>query len=505
MKLGLFLATATAIAIALPAWAQAQTLRVATNGNDLTTLDPHRASASSDLNVVNWMFNGLVRIRPGQINPELIEPDLAESWTSSSDKLTWTFKLRAGVVCQNGNPLTSNDVVNSLKRAANKDTSSFAQDYAAFESIDAVDQAHVKIVLKQQVPSLLGLLVPYHGGNVICSGSTDKNPIGTGPFQFVEYVPQQLVRLRANEKYFRGSPKIKEIVVRYIQSEASRDLAFQSNELDLIAGRFEEEWVQRVAKLPETTVQVIGPGELHSVYINTAKPPLDDIRVREAIAHAIDRNAVVKFRGTSIAKPATSVIPSGYLGSIETDLPKYDPALSKKLLSEAGLSSGLTIKAIESSVPSMISTMQVVQSQLRAVGINLELVPVDHATYHSQIRQDLSQLIHYGAARFPVADTYLTQFFASSSIVGTPTGVTNFSHCAVADDEIAAARSGSDLAKQKELWGTAQRKIADAACSVPLYEQGFPWAWKNKLRFAVPIVGSLNLSPPIDETTELKN
>jgi peptide/nickel transport system substrate-binding protein len=493
--------------VAAPKFAEAQSLRIALNGNDLATLDPHRASASPDLNIVNWMFNGLVRIQPGQINPELIEPDLAESWTASSDNKTWIFKLRAGVTCQNGKDLSAADVVSSLKRAANKETSTYAVDFAPFQSVEALDQRQVKIVLKEQVPSLLGLLIPYHGGNIVCPGGRDeKFPVGTGPFQFVQYAPQQYVKLKANEKYFRGSPKIKEIVVRYIQSEASRDLALQTNELDMIVGRFEEAWFRRIAKLPDTTVKTLGPGELNSVYLNLSKPPLNDVRVRRAIAHAIDRNALVAFRGGSVSTAAKSVIPAGFLGFTPLDLPKYDTALSKKLLSEAGYPpKALTITAIESSVQSMISTMQVVQSQLRVVGINLELVPVDHATYHSQIRQDLSQVVHYGAARFPVADTYLTQFFASSSIVGKPTAVTNFSHCAAADAEIGAARTESDLTKQKALWAVAQRKILDDVCSIPLFEAGYPWAWNNRVRFARAFEGSLNFSPPIDETTQIKN
>jgi len=80
----------------------AQTLRVAVPGSDMGTLDPYRASATLDINVVNWLFNGLVRIKPGQVSPEMIEPDLAESWTTSADAKTWTFKLKDGVQCQGG-------------------------------------------------------------------------------------------------------------------------------------------------------------------------------------------------------------------------------------------------------------------------------------------------------------------------------------------------------------------------------------------------------------------
>ena len=106
----------------------------------------------------------------------------------------------------------------------------------------------------------------------------------------------------------------------------------------------------------------------------------------------------------------------------------------------------------------MLNTAQILQAQLKLAGIDLQLETVDHQTFHANIRKDLSGAVYYTAARFPVADVPLTQFFHSRSIVGTPTAVMNFSHCAVADKEIDAARSEPDLAKQKELWasGAAQ-------------------------------------------------
>lgn len=492
--------------------AAAQTLRVAVPGSDMASLDPYRATATLDVNVTNWLFNGLVRIKPGQYNLGMIEPDLAESWTSSDDKKEWTFKLRQGVSCQGDyGQLTADDVVFSLKRAATKDTSSFFGDYAAFETIEAVDPQTVRIKLKTTVPSLLGLLVPYHGGNIVCKKAVEalgaefaRTPVGTGPFQVVEYQPQQFVRLQANEKYFRGAPKIKEIVFRYMASDASRDLAFQSGEIDLVNGKFEDSWLKRVATLPDTTVDVLGVPELHAVHLNMSSKPLDNIRVRQAIAHAIDRDAIVGFRGASLTKAASSVVPSGYLGYKSIELAKYDPVLAKKLLTEAGYPNGITIKSVQTTLPAMLTTMEVVQAQLKKSGINLEFQLVDHPTFHAQIRQDVSQVVYYGAARLPIADSFLTQFYESKAIVGTPGAIVNFSHCSAADQEIAAARSEPDAEKQKALWESAQQKIVDAVCSVPLYEMGQPWAWTNKLKFAYPVEGSLSLSPPIDETTVLE-
>jgi peptide/nickel transport system substrate-binding protein len=159
---------------------------------------------------------------------------------------------------------------------------------------------------------------------------------------------------------------------------------------------------------------------------------------------------------------------------------------------------------VQTSLPTMLNSMQIVQSQLKQAGIDLQLEVVDHQTYHANIRKDLSGVTYYSAARFPVADVYLTQFFSSKSIVGTPTAVTNFSHCAVADKEIEAARSEPDLAKQKELWAAAQTKIVEEVCAVPLFEQLQIWAHKTNVDFGYDLKDAIHLGPVITEATTKK-
>ena len=161
----------------------------------------------------------------------------------------------------------------------------------------------------------------------------------------------------------------------------------------------------------------------------------------------------------------------------------------------------LTVKDIHTTLPSMQKVIEVVQAQLKKANINLDVELVEHATFHQKIREDLSQIVHYQAARFPVADVYLTQFYHSRSQVKTPTAVTNFTHCNVADSEIDAARIETDPVKQKALWKTAQDKLIRQVCGIPIYEQLQVWAWKDSLDLGYVLKGSLNLSPPIIEKT----
>ena len=508
-----FLTVAVALAGIGTAHAAGTTLNVGMASADAGKLDPHLATTTPDKGVLHWMFNGLVRVKPGQASPGFIEPDIAESWKASADGLTWAFKIRKGVACHGDyGTLSAEDVAWSLQRSADPKRSSFSKDYKAVSSIAATGPDEVTVKLSEPVPSLLGLLVNYHGGNIVCRKAVEalgekyeRTPIGTGPFVFAEYQPQQYIKLVANEKYFRGAPKIKEIYYRYIPSDASRDLAFQSGEIDMVYGKQDQTWVDRISKIPNTKVVVMEPGEMSVLSLNMTMPPLDNVKVRQAIAHAIDRDTLVKFRGASVTRASVSPVPAGYLGYTD-DVPqyKYDIAKAKALLAEAGFPNGVTIKTIHTTLPGMLSTIEAVQAQLKAAGINLEITTVEHATFHAQIRKDLSQVVHYSAARFPIADVYLTQFFYGPSTVGTPTAVTNFSHCNVADKEIDAARIEQDPAKQLALWKTAQQKIMETVCAVPVYENLQLWAWKANLDLGFEVKGALNLSPPVTELAHFK-
>jgi peptide/nickel transport system substrate-binding protein len=499
-----------AFLVAGEAAAQKKTLVIGMGSADAGKLDPHIASTTPDKGLLQYMFNGLVRMKPGQISPDTIEPDLAESWSSNPAGTEWTFHIRHGVQCHwDYGEFTAEDAAYSIKRAANKATSSYSNDFSSIVSADVVDPYTLKITLKNPVAGFLGYVANINGGNMVCKKAAEemgdgfsKKPIGTGPFMFAEYQPQQYVRLVANKRYFRGAPQLEEIMYRYIPSDASRDLAFQSGELDMIYGKQDQSWVDRTKQVPGVKVLAMELGELSTLFLNITEKPLDDIRVREAIAYGVDRKAIVAFKGAGTSREAVSVVPSGYLGTDEhAPLSPYDPAKAKELLKEAGYPDGVTIKTIHTTLTGMETFIEAIQAQLKKIGVNLDIQLVEHATYHAQIRKDLSPLVHYQAARFPVADVYLTQFYDSASIVGAPKAVTNFSHCNVADDEIRAARVETDPVKQKELWKTAQEKIIKAVCGVPVYEQLQLWAWKDNLDLGYDLKGSLNLAPPVTDKT----
>lgn len=486
---------------------------IAHSSKNAGQLDPHVSTKTQDKIVFAMMFNGLVRFPNGSINPSNVEPDLAKSWESSSDGKIWTFKLNEGVQFHGGyGEFTADDVVYSFARAGDPSRSGVSSDYASFQSVEALDPYTVRITLKHPVPSLLGLVANYHGGNIVSKKAGEemgddfkRHPIGTGPFAFEKLEDGQLLRMTAHQDYFKGTPKIEAITYRYIPSSGARDLAFQSGALHAYSGVREDRWVKKMRAAGGSEVDVFEPGELRTLHLNPTIAPFDNLKVRQAIAHAINRDELVAFMGTEVARTNNAPVPIGYLGHAENVAGyAFDQDKAKALLAEAGYPDGFKTTVIITQSEALLSPMQIIQAQLKKVGVEVELQVVEHSTFHKMIRDDASSMVLYGAARIPVADTYLTQFYHSDSTVKTPKAVTNFSHCDVADEEITVARSEANSERQLELWAIAQQKIVDNVCSVPLFELLQVWARVPELDLGYELSSSISLGPVITEKSILK-
>ncbi|TEA76233.1 polyamine ABC transporter substrate-binding protein [Allopusillimonas soli] len=484
-------------------------LRISSGAADNATLDPHRATSTHDKGVVSQMFDGLVRFPPGSADPTKLEPDLAESWDVSDDSKVWTFHLRKGVQFHGGyGEMKAEDVAYSLERAADPKRSSFASTFVGVEKIEALDDYTVRVTLKYPDSGFLGRVSDYHGGNIVSKKAAEKlgnkfgaSPIGTGPFAFAEHVTQQYVKLVANDQYYRGKPKAAGIMYRMIPSDSARELAFASGEVDIIQGKREQRWVERARKRGYD-VDIFEPAEFRILHLNRNIKPLDNLKVREAIAAAVNVDQILKYVGKDVATKGCSVVPEGYLGhDCSAGTYKHDVAAAKKLLAEAGYPNGIEIKSIVSNISAQQPIMEIVQAQLAEAGIKLNMEVVDHATYQARSRKDQSAIVFYGAARFPNADAYLSEFFDSASEIGSPTAMSNFSHCSVADESIRAARIEPDDARQLALWKDAQQKIHDDVCAIPLFGLKQVWLHSGKVNYGYDLKGSLNLAPPITEDT----
>ena len=498
-------------------------LKIAFDAADLKTLDPHYAAATMDRAVVDMVFNGLVRYRPGDIT--VFEPDLADSWEVSDDGLVWTFHLRRGVMVHPypGNPegyeLTSEDVVFSLNKAANPKTSAYAGEYGGM-TFEALDRYTVKITLDRALSPALFLpkVADYAGGFIVPKAAYEAlgadfrtHPVGTGPFMFSKYVPTQKVVLIKNDRYFRGTPKLDGVEVWYMPDVNARLNGLLTGELQVIEGVREQAWVNQVKGFPGVAVDVFGPGETEVLHLNMSKDPISNLLVRQAIAYAISRDELIAFIGPDIAERQCAVVPPYLAGGLSCEevaqaglLYEVDREKARELLAQAGYPDGFSIDCYITERASYRKPFENVQAQLAKVGIKLNITVVDHSSYHSLIRQDANPLVHYECWR-PNADVFLTRFYHSDSIVVTGKKPdTNFSHTTDIDGLIEAARYALDPDCQTYIWKQAQLRLLKEVASYPLYILKFVFARSEKVDYGYELKSSLALYPQINELTELR-
>jgi peptide/nickel transport system substrate-binding protein len=511
--------------------AQARTggiLRVAQAAGDVGTVDPHYTGGTQDRALDDMVYNGLIRFKPGDSTG--FEPDLAtalpQQTTDAAGSQVWTFSLRKGVMCHpsEGVPaytLTSEDVVYSLQKAANKDTSAFASEYVGM-TFTSADPYTVTVTLDK--PQSTALFYPrvanYAGGYIVCKKAAERlgpeglktHPVGTGPFRFKDYSPKEKMDLVANADYFRGKPQLDGVEYRYMADLSSRELGLRSGQLDVIYGLQDGKWVDQLSSAPNVKVDVFGVGEVSTIYFNVTKPPFDNPKVRQAVAYALNRDEFLSLYGTSVAQTVYSPVPQQFtaggltqqeLAAKNLDFP-FDPNRARQLLSEAGLGSGFTFSVVASEMPAYRVIYESMQAQLARVGIKMDIKVVDHATMHDQIRKDVNPLVVYVAFR-PTADSYLTQFLHSDSIVVTGKSPNvNFAHYDKIDAQIEAARNEPDATKQVALWKQAQMTALQDLVVYPIQYANQVYARSSNVDYGHELKSVIQLTPGIDETTRLK-
>ena len=482
------------------------------NVRDAQTFDPMNASATADRIIADMIFNGLVRYPPG--NQVDVEEDLATSWEVSEDGKEWIFTLREGVFFHpfpgypEGYELTSEDVVFSLNRAANPEYSAYSGDYTGM-SFEAIDAYKVRITLETPVSEILFFpkIADYGSGFIVSKKAIEEmgdewvrsNPIGTGPFMFDSYEPTQKVFLVKNEKYFRSEPILDSVTVRYMPEVSPRELGLRRGELHMINGLNQRDWLERVQNEPETVINFFGPGETQIIHFNISMPPFDDINVRKAVSHALSREAVsaliggeggsVPIYSSALAPPAVGALTKEEV--IEADLIiEQDIELAKQMLADAGYPDGFSIEVISTENEEYLKGHTAVQAMLREIGIDMSIKVVDHASFHSLIRQNMNPFVYYLCWR-PNVGVFLQRFYHSDSVVVSGASPdTNFSNYGAVDANgdgsidtidnlIEKAAIEIDSASQIELWKEAQIKILEDVAVYPVIRFLIPYPMKS--------------------------
>ncbi len=501
-----------------PAWGK-QVLRIAFDAGDIKSLDAGYSYGTQDLAHQDMIYDALLRFKPGDIS--VVEPDIAERYEVSKDGMELTFYLRKGVMTHpfeghpNGVEFTSEDVVFSLEKVANPKLSTYAGGYKDFVA-EAIDKYTVKIRLKKRIPGVERYLVDYRGGQMIPKKAFETigaarfktQPVGTGPFRLVKYVPGQKTVLAAHEKYWRGRPKLDNVEAWLMPDVSSREFALRKGEVDVIEGVREQPWIDKMKKLPNTVVDRFGPGEINHLNFNVTRKPFDNPLVRKALAYATSRDEIRTFIGPDASGPICSIIPPFLPGGLTCEevtkaglLYKVDLKKAKELLAKAGYPKGFTVEQTITERASYRRATENIQAQWKRIGVNVKLNVTDHPTYHTKIRQDVNPYVMYICMR-PSADVWLTYFFHSDSTVVTgKSPITNFSHTNAIDDLIEAAKEETNKEKQIQLWKKAQYKLLEDAINYPMYILRFVFARNPKVKWGYDLKTTLALYPQINELT----
>lgn len=501
-------------------------LRIGIDAADLGTGDPHRAASRNDRAVVDMIFNGLLRYKPGEA-PE-IEPDLALTIPhplTVDGRQVWRFELRRDIMCHPGPQteayqLTSDDVVFSLRRAADPGVSAYAGDYEGMTVIK-VDDFTVDLAFETPLSSILFFpkVADYAGGFIVCRKAVEAlgdhgfaaHPVGTGPFLFEDRAAGERVKLAANEMYFRGRPVLDHVEIHYLPKFEERDRRLREGELEVIFGSEKPDWFEAVEGDDSIAVDVFGVGQVITMHFNTARPPLDDPRVRKALAYAVDREVFRSLFAEGVVENVYSPVPVDFLpGGLTRDEAvrlrldyAHDPEQARSLLAEAGYTNGFALKLVSSERGHYLTNYESLRDQLAAVGVEIELEVVEHREMHKRIRADENAIVIYVAWR-PNADVFLTRFFHSASTVVTGASPdTNFSHYDEIDRLIENARRARDPADQVRFWKHAQVKLLSDAAAYPLHYVNLVYARSKNVDYGHPLKTAMALYPQFTETTRL--
>ncbi|UWQ49477.1 ABC transporter substrate-binding protein [Leisingera caerulea] len=345
-------------------------------------LDPTSAAAQAiDSVVYSNIFEGLTRF----MGDGSVVPGLAESWEISGDGTVYTFRLREGVTFHDGSAMDAEDVKFSLDRARAEDSTNAQK--ALFEGItavEAVDPQTVRITLEAPNGSLLFNLA-WGDAVIVAPESVEDiktNPVGTGAFTFQEWVQGDRITLARNPDYWGEQPALASATFKFISDPTAAFAAMMAEDIDAFDNFPAPENLPQFEADPRFQV-LVGSTEGETILsTNNKQPPFDDIRVRQALAHAIDRQAIIDGAMFGYGTPiGTHFAPHHPAYKDLTGMSAYDPEQAKALLAEAGFTEGFET-TLHLPPPSYARRGgEIIAAQLAAVGIKAEIINVEWAQW----------------------------------------------------------------------------------------------------------------------------
>lgn len=501
-----------ALILALSTQAYAEKTFVYCSEGSPSTFNPQIATDGATYNVTRQIYNKLIEFKHGETE---IAPALAESWKVSNDNLTFTFKLRKGVKFHTTKDFTptrdfnADDVLFTFNRQRLKDhpyNKVSGGTYEYFDSMDMsklikdikkIDDYTVQMILAHpEAPLLANLAMDFASiiskeyGDKLLAAKTperiDTNPIGTGPFIFQTYQKDTMIRLEKNPGYFRGASKLDKIVYLITVDSNVRTQKLRAGECHLIA---EPSPADLPALKKAKGVKVYSRPGMNVGYLsfNVQKKPFDNVLVRRAISHAINKKALIDAIYLGNAQVAKNPIPPtiwSYNDAIKDY--EYSPEKAKALLKQAGLEKGFetdlwTLPVARPYMPNGKKAGELMQSDLAKIGIKAKLVTYDWPTYLDKSgkgEQSLLQLGWSGDNGDP--DNFLYVLLACS---GVKAGSNRSRWCYEPFDKLVTlAKQTTDLKKRVDLYKKAQEIFKEQAPFIPLAHSVIYRAASGKLK-----------------------
>lgn len=447
------------------------------NSSDITGLDPRNGSSTITASILASLYSTLVKTDP----TGAIVCDAAESYEQVDDT-TWHFTLRQDVYFTNGDQMTANDVAYTINSLRDSEKNYALSGDFSFMQVEVLGDFEFNIITDYAFPSLpLRLnyikIIPADYVEEVGDEGFAEAPIGSGPFKFVSWTKDQSVVLEKNPDYYGEVPQIDQLIFEVIPEAADRVAALQAGEVDIICNvpTTQAEYLQSL-----DGITVVGQPSTRVVWLQFnlvgEETPLDDIRVRQAMNYAVDRDALIAGVLDGYAVKVASISTPEYEG-YDPDVQgyTYDPDQARQLLADAGYADGFTIECSVS--PGLLNGSDVVQAiagQLAEVGINMTITEVDSATQREQI----------GAGT--VAPTFLQGLggpYCDINLIASIGFTEGARYCTWVDQEFmdlaAQAASEMDADVRAELFSQMQQMMVDKAPALWLYQQDTLYAYNS--------------------------
>jgi peptide/nickel transport system substrate-binding protein len=463
---------AAALVLAPPADAQERggTL-IAAFSADPAGFDPVRGPSGMSHVVIEQVYSTLMLLDP-EANPI---PGLAESYEVSEDGLEYTFKLRDGVTFHNGDPLSAEDVKFSFDRLRAPDSGySYGSQVETIDEVEVVDPLTVRFKLSQRTgPFLIYMAFPGSSivpKNLVESGhDLNAQPVGSGPFKFVSYQPRTAIKFERNENFYEeGKPYFDAMEYRIISDITALTNAVMSGVVNFSNEIPPKDW-STIQSNPDLVGKTIEGSRYYWLLPNNEHPPLDDPKVRQAIAHAIDRQAIVTGAFFGQATPILGgVIPQWNWGyaDLQYFAPTGNPERAKELLAEAGYPDGFdTSMTIASSFPAMVAMAPIIQANLQAASINAQIGTMEIPRYWDEVwsTSNFDITTMYWLSPLADPDDFVTNNYKCGMAINVQKSCTE-----AMDAILEEAKAAPTEDARKALYGDMQELSLDEMGIVPL-------------------------------------